>query len=85
MWTYDEQMRCRRPGCYFERSYMKDAAGKKRLKRHCGVLCYVWCRRAAGAMKYGDTDGAAELLRLSRLLDARMSPTEFVPGVVAPR
>lgn len=85
MWTYDEQKVCRRPGCYFERAYVRNAAGRNRLTRHCGVLCYVWCRRAAGVAKYGGNADADEILRLSRLPDARMSPSDFVPGVVTPR
>ncbi len=73
---------CKRPGCRFGRSYIKAAQGGYRRQRHCSLSCYVWCRRASGAVKHGDATEAAELLRLSDLLDTRRAPTETVAGVI---
>ncbi|GJF29162.1 hypothetical protein KNE206_18620 [Kitasatospora sp. NE20-6] len=76
---------CERAGCRFPRLYLPKVAGRKRKRsRYCGSQCHVWSARArrvslmSGAEAAAD---AAELLRLSVLLDARQSPDEEVAGV----
>lgn len=75
---------CKRPGCRFERRYEQSSAGGYRRRTHCGGPCWVWCARAR---KVAASEGpqaeaeAAELLRLSALLDARKGPAGVVPGL----
>lgn len=82
---FDNQpLPCKRPGCAFQRGYEEASNGSYRRQRHCSVACYVWCRRAAHVAKQSGPEAdeeAAELLRLSDLLDARPDRFEPVPGV----
>lgn len=73
---------CKRPGCLFQRSYIQARDGGYRRQRHCSKQCYVWCRRATHVAREGTEEEAAELLRLSDLLDARKTPGTYVPGVL---
>ncbi|MFF3330008.1 hypothetical protein ACFYWX_10685 [Streptomyces sp. NPDC002888] len=41
----------------------------------------MWHTRAHRALKENDVDEAAELMRLSALLDARKNPRDRVPGI----
>ncbi len=72
---------CERPGCKWDRSYRTDRNGELRRTRHCSAECFVWCRRAHGAVAAGSGDVAVKLLWLSELLDARRSPDDRVPEV----
>ncbi|MFJ2737312.1 hypothetical protein [Streptomyces sp. NPDC087317] len=71
---------CRRPGCTFDRAYLKCDDGSYRRQRNCSAVCRLWFLRAKRAAKRNDVEEAAELLRLAALLDARRSPREKVPG-----
>lgn len=70
---------CDRAGCRFERGKRRRANGA--VTQWCSAACYRWSVRARCAMRASDVVEAAELLRLSELLDARSNPWEFVPGV----
>lgn len=75
---------CKRPGCEFPRRYTQSATQGYRRRQHCGGPCWVWCARARKVEVSDAPDAgaqAAELLRLSDLLDARRSPNEAVPGL----
>jgi hypothetical protein len=76
---YATSSTCRRTGCRFARGQRRRANGS--LTPWCGAACYTWSARARRATRAGDVVEAAELLRLSDLLDARTNPREFVPGV----
>lgn len=72
---------CKRPGCNFPRVVTRQWYGKYRRRAHCSAECRVWIVRASRADRNGDGAEAVELLRLSRLLDARNTPMERVPDV----
>ncbi|MEW2257244.1 hypothetical protein [Streptomyces sp. NPDC047869] len=72
---------CKRAGCRFTRGHRRTSDGQYKQLRMCSPHCRVWDMRAHRALKNGNADEAAELMRLSALLDARRSPREEVPGI----
>lgn len=74
---------CRRPGCSFPRMFSRRRGGNYRKRPHCSQECRIWLRRAARASRNGDAVEAAEVMRLSVILDARTSPLDQVPEVFA--
>lgn len=75
---------CPRPGCKFPRNFKTDGLGDLKIQPNCSFACTVWLRRAKAALR-GDHpnpgEEAAELLRLSDLLDARKTPREHIQGI----
>ncbi|MFF9171735.1 MULTISPECIES: hypothetical protein [unclassified Streptomyces] len=72
---------CNRPGCRFERMRTRQRDGKYRRRQQCSPECRTWMRRAERALNGNDGAEAAELLRLSAVLDARRWPTERVAEI----
>ncbi|MGW3989084.1 hypothetical protein [Streptomyces sp. NPDC004830] len=72
---------CKRAGCRFARELRRTPHGHYKRLKMCSPHCRVWDLRAHRAAKNGNADEAAELLRLSELLDARQTPSDEVPGI----
>ena len=72
---------CCRPGCRFVRSPRRRRDGTEDLPKHCSAECSAYMLRAKRALRHNDGVEAAELLRLSDVLDARKSKRERVPEV----
>lgn len=81
MSTSNQPQPCKRPGCTFDRAYLTCDDGSYRRQRNCSAACRIWLLRAKRADKQGDSAEAAELMRLSELLDARRHPRDHVPGI----
>lgn len=66
--------KCRRQGCRFNRLITTSPAGKQKVRPHCSAACYVWERHARRVVEqtgHGAEMKAAEIMRVSALLDAR--------------
>lgn len=72
---------CRRSGCEFPRGVRPSPGRKSGRQRFCSAACSVWSTRARRAEREGDVPEAMELLRLSGLLDVRITPRDWVPGI----
>ncbi|MFI2258794.1 hypothetical protein OG754_26760 [Streptomyces decoyicus] len=72
--------KCRRQGCRFNRLITTSPAGKQKVRPHCSAACYVWERHARRVVEqtgHGAEMKAAEIMRVSALLDARPAPTNI--------
>ena len=78
---YKTMPECRRPSCRFPRAPRRRRDGTEDLPKHCSAECAAFMLRAKRALRHGDGAEAAELLRLSDLLDARKNKYERVPDV----
>jgi len=78
---YDVMPECRRPSCRFLRAPRRRQDGTETLPKFCTAECAAYMLRAKRALRRKDGAEAAELLRLSDVLDARKSKHERVPDV----
>ncbi|MFF8898103.1 hypothetical protein ACF082_11550 [Streptomyces lydicus] len=72
--------KCRRPACRFNRQITTAATGKRRARPHCSAACCVWERHARRVVEQTGADAerrAAEIMRVSALLDARTTPVNI--------
>ncbi|MEU3297327.1 hypothetical protein ABZ722_33965 [Streptomyces longwoodensis] len=72
---------CRRPSCHFLRAPRRRQDGTEDLPKHCSAECAAFMLRARRALRHHDGAEAAELLRLSDVLDARKNKFQRVPEV----
>ncbi|MFE6471498.1 hypothetical protein ACFVGP_09085 [Streptomyces rochei] len=85
MTTSKAPKKCYRRGCDFPRRPDTRARSQYTHRLECSPECSVWVLRAKWADRNDDAKEAAELMRLSALLDARRSPMEQVPGIFTKR
>lgn len=78
---YATMPECRRPSCRFLRAPRRRRDGTEDLPKFCSAECSAYMFRARRALRHSDGGEAAELLRLSDVLDARKSKRERVPEV----